>query len=443
MALFNHFWGLWMGLCVVILFLSGHANAAVQGVFAHYMVGGMSSLDQALADVSGAQSLGLDAFALNVQQPDAAWTRASLSLLFAAAAQRNFKLFFSLDMSCIASPETTLALLTAYLTHPAYYHHQSRPFLSTFHIGASGLPAWQRMLEKLSPRPFFVPNLDDHPSARVGTFPASLFTAVSVLDGIMGWESAWPFSKVPATTDADKTNINNARAAKKAYMMPLSTFQSKHHAVWGNWYRRGGLTLAEHAKTALEMQPEFVEVLTWNDAGEGHYVGNIWPEALPGEDLSGYWDHGGWKAVLRPVVAALKGGKGVGEVVPVGGAKVQGGFWYRPLLKVAECGIDRLGLGKPAGWEDAEDAVNVMVAVGKGVQGARVGVYSGGRQVAVFLAMEGMNSYEVPIRKGEQRVEVVIDGKVVAEGKGKMGVTDRVADLGGVCTFNYQVAEIV
>ena len=129
--------------------------------------------------------------------------------------------------------------------------------------------------------------------------------------------------------------------------------------------------------------------------------------------------------------------------MPVGAGKVQGGFWYRPLLKGAECGVDRLGLGKPSGWEDAEDAVNVMVAVGKGVQSVRVRVWSGGRLMAVFLAEEGMNWYQAPMRKGEQTVEVMIDGNIIAQGVGKIGVTDQVADLGGVCTFNYQVAELV
>lgn len=38
MASLNRLSGLWMGLCVALLFLPGHANAAVQGVFAHYMV---------------------------------------------------------------------------------------------------------------------------------------------------------------------------------------------------------------------------------------------------------------------------------------------------------------------------------------------------------------------------------------------------------------------
>ncbi|KAK3896395.1 hypothetical protein C8A05DRAFT_40088, partial [Staphylotrichum tortipilum] len=92
---------------------------------------------------------------------------------------------------------------------------------------------------------------------------------------------------------------------------------------------------------------------------------------------------------------------------------------------------------------DAEDAVNVMVAVGKGVQGVEVRVWSGGGLMAVFLAEEGMNWYQAPIRKGEQKVEVMIDGEVVAQGLGKIGVTDQVADLGGVCTFNYQVVELV
>ncbi|KAK4034688.1 glycoside hydrolase [Parachaetomium inaequale] len=444
---------LWAVLCAV-LFIGG-ANAAVQGVFAHYMVGGMSSISQALDDVSQAQSLGLDAFALNVQQPDAWWTRASLAFLFDAASQVGFKLFFSMDMAVIPSPSACSPLLAEYASHPAYYRYQDRPFLSTFRGGAAAdaNKQWQTVFEDLNPKPYFVPNFEDHSSAHAGVYSPSIFTAFPDVDGLMGWETAWPFQGTNETVTApdqspDAANLAVTRNKKMAYMMPLSTFQSKHLAQHGNWFRRGGLTLPQHMLQALSLQADFLEVLTWNDAGEGHYFGNLWPESIPDQDMGDLvdgWDHNGWRAVIGPFVAALKkegvtGAEGVGPV----GKEVAGAFWYRPLLKGVECGKDRLGLGKPDGWEDAEDMVYVVVMLGRETAGVKVRVVSGGKVVGEFEGKPGMNMYQVDARKGEQTVQVVAgDGKVLGEGKGKVGVTDRLEDVGGICTFNYQVVEIV
>ncbi|KAK4120665.1 glycoside hydrolase family 71 protein [Parathielavia appendiculata] len=427
----------------------------------------MSSISQALTDVSQAQCLGIDAFALNVQHPDAEWTRASLALLFDAAAQIGFKLFFSMDMGVIPSPMACLPLLKAYASHPAYYHYHNRPFLSTFRGGRHR--GWQAALQALIPPPYFIPNFEDHPTVQVagGAYPPSIFTTHPYLDGLMAWETAWPFAGSsnlssalstslhidPSTISADATNLRVCRAHKRSYMLPVSSHQSKHCAAHGNWLRPGGLTLPRHMLLALRLRPDFVQLLTWNDAGEGHYFGNVWPESLPDADMRAVvdgWDHRGWQILIGPFVDALKrgtnegeGGGGAERVYPLDGKEFAGVFWYRPLLKATKGGVDRLGLGKPKGWEDVEDKVNVVVLLGRESRGWRVRVWSSGRVVGEFEGQPGMNMYQAEAGKGEQMVQVVADdGRVVGEGKGAVGVTDRIEQLGGICNFNYQVVEI-
>ena len=446
----------WRRLCTALcaLLLTSRAHAAVQGVFAHYMVGGMSSIDQALADVSQAQALGLDAFALNVQQPDASWTRVALALLFDAAAQKGFKLFFSMDMATIPSPSACQPLYSFYASHEGYYTYNSRPFLSTFRGGAN--PDLAQQWSSFTPKPHFIPNFEDHQSVKDsnGVYPPLIFTTFPSLDGIMAWETAWPFPDSPTNlnhTALDSANLATAHQANKQFLLPVSPFQSKHHPQWGNWYRRGALNLADGMLSALAVQPDFVEILTWNDAGEGHYFGNLWPESMPGEEMKAVvdgWDHKGWGAVYKPFVRALKKGvRGAEGVVPVGdgGKGFQGAFWYRPLLKGTECGSDQFGLGKPMGWDKAEDTVNVVIMLGEKTVGNRVKirVSSGGSVAGEFDGKTGMNVHQVEARKGEQMVQVVAEsGTVLAESKGKVWVTDNIGDIGGICNFNYQVVEI-
>jgi glucan endo-1,3-alpha-glucosidase len=85
----------------------------------------------------------------------------------------------------------------------------------------------------------------------------------------------------------------------------------------------------------LQLQPDFVEVLTWNDAGECHYVGNFWQEQIAGTtegDYSDGFDHKGWLHVLTPFIKAFKmGARDISPITPPGSVPV-GTFWYRTVL---------------------------------------------------------------------------------------------------------------
>ncbi|KAK4184087.1 glycoside hydrolase [Podospora australis] len=431
-------------LYLTLTLTMGTAHAAVQGVFAHYMVGGMSNKSQAHLDISSAQSLGLDAFALNIQNPSAPWTKTTLQFLFSTAAELGFKLFFVADMAVISSPKDFLPLYRQYATnHSAYYHFAGKPFLSTFSGGHHPPSSWGRLV----PTPFFVPNF------REESYSASFFSARddgTQIDGIASWETAWPWSGPDnsslVSSDIDTDNLKMARAKGKVYMMPVSTFQSKHSPEHGNWFRRGGTNLVLRMEQALELKPDFVQLLSWNDAGEGHYFGNIWPESLGGSELARelveWYEHTAWQVLLRPFVKALK--DGTRENITEG--TVKGAFWYRPLLKnVTFVGRDKYGLEPPDNWEDAEDAVNIGLLVGGLDEKVKIRVWSGGDLIKEIEAREGMSAYQVDgIRKGVQVVQVVSnDGRrVMAEGRGLVGVTDDITDLNGVWNFNYQVVEI-
>lgn len=41
-----------------------------------------------------------------------------------------------------------------------------------------------------------------------------------------------------------------------------------------DWYRIGEVNMPQRFEQVLALQPDLVELITWNDAGESHYVGN-------------------------------------------------------------------------------------------------------------------------------------------------------------------------
>jgi hypothetical protein len=65
-------------------------------------------------------------------------------------------------------------------------------------------------------------------------------------------------------------------------MMPVSLlFYTNIPNYHKNWLWRGNDTWHERWHRILEIEPEFVEMLTWNDYGESHYIGPIRAAGIP------------------------------------------------------------------------------------------------------------------------------------------------------------------
>ncbi|KAI0774388.1 glycoside hydrolase [Fomes fomentarius] len=433
--------------------LVSQANADLKGVFAHYIVGSFGDTSQAVKDVTDAKAMGLDAFALNVQQPNAEFTATAVKWLFDAANSNEFKLFFSFDLNAIDQPSTFLPLFRQYQGNSAYYRHENRPFVSTFNGGAKTFGAanpnagWQQQFKDVlsggGVNPFFVPDFDDFTGAAGNAYDASFFQNYPVVDGVFSWESAWPQESeglVNVSSAKDQTSLQAARAAGKLYMMPLSSVQFKHIDGGQNWYRRGELNLPLRIQQVLALQPDFVEIVTWNDAGESHYIGNNWPEAIAGapaiEAYANGFDHTAWQHVLAPFTTAYKAGKtSINDVTPWG--DFAGAFWYRPLLKDGSCND---GLGKPRNFQSAEDLINIAVLLPANTNGTTIRVTSGGNVVAGLETKAGLNFASVPIKTGAQRVELVNgSGQILGVGS---STQDVVSSTNGICNFNYQVVHI-
>ncbi|KAI9745455.1 MAG: hypothetical protein M1818_000989 [Claussenomyces sp. TS43310] len=409
---------------------------------------------QAMTDITEAQAMDLDALALNVVSTPSeyTWQSDALSYLFAAANAAGFKLFFSFDMTSFGSPIDLIPLLQQYYSNEAYFTYNDLPFVSTFYGGnlqngySSPNAYWQAKyrdaLADLNMPTYFVPSFSDSSSTSASNF----FANYPVVDGNFDWDASWPWAgngKVSVSNTGDATYITTGHAQGKTYMMGISSLQFKHIDSGQNWYRRGGLNLALRISQVLSLSPDFVEIQTWNDAGESNYIGSIWPQSISGTAIPTYtdgYDHSGWQVLMAPFITAYKSGvTDISKVVPTGGASVQGVFWHATLLTTATCGGD--SLGKPSGSEDMDDVIEVAVLVAAGVNGITVNVYSGETMIASYDTVQGLNAWEVPgMKVGLQRVDVLAaDGSVLLSATGIMSV---VADSNN-CNYNPQVVALV
>jgi glucan endo-1,3-alpha-glucosidase len=161
----------------------------------------------------------------------------------------------------------------------------------------------------------------------------------------MNWNS-WPFNTegdIIVPTADDQTLLTAAHAVGKTFIMGVSPLQFKHIDAGDNWYRRGEQNLEYRFGQVLSMQPDFIELQTWNDAGESHYMGNSWIEAIVGTPIVNYsqpYDHTGYWQILPAFINAYHTGATTTDTMyPTNGADAQGTFWHHTLLAAGVSGV--------------------------------------------------------------------------------------------------------
>lgn len=371
------------------------AQADTKFVFCHYMVGTLTpGSGHAELDIDQAQAMGFDAFALNVGSPTADWALNTTDQLFTHAALTGFKLFFSLDLGAEPDLSQFYSFLNQYLGHDAYFiaTPNGKPMISTFNGGTLGASTWSAFRNIYDV--YFVPDFDDAPNYYTNptTFLSSLSTYIS---GTFSWETAWPWAgTVPSNVSitSDELVQTAGTLLDKSYMISLSTLQYKHLPSQNlHWYRAGEVTLPQRMTQILAMpvQPDYVEVLTWNDAGESHYIGSLHAEGIPPEQLayanSTDWPHEAWQPVISSFIAAYKSGGSSSLMAPPAGSAAVGAMWYRSILKDAVCANDPLR--RPTGWQAAQDAVNYAIVLPADASGLSIRISSDGTSYRPLLLL--------------------------------------------------------
>ncbi|KAF9883043.1 hypothetical protein FE257_004297 [Aspergillus nanangensis] len=417
------------------------ANA--KSVFAHYMIGTVDgSTDHAQQDIEGAIAVGFDAFAMNIGAPTADWAKSTVEQLFAAAEGTNFGLFFSFDMLQYSNLGDHITLFNQYRDHPNYFHAGSDGFpVVSSYGGYAEASDWASF--KASSDIYLIPNLDDSaPGSGEGgpyyTDPAGQLGAFNdIVDGYFSWESAWPASTGGPThvsSAGDEAVMEFAHNAGKDYMMGLSSLQYKDMS--DTWYRIGEANLPQRMEQILSLQPEFTELITWNDGGESHYIGNLWeegydtaPEILEYANMAD-WPHDAWQPLITSFIAAYRDGKTADQMAPPSGDPI-GAMWYRGMLK--SCSDN-----PPNNADSAIDTVNYAIVIPADSTGLKIQVSSGGTVLTTADAHAGLNYAAVPgMVVGPQKVELL-------NGDGTVLTANSVLDVTAAskCNFNFNVVAL-
>ncbi|TDZ17905.1 Mutanase [Colletotrichum orbiculare MAFF 240422] len=268
-----------------------------------------------------------------------------------------------------------------------------------------------------------------------------------VIDYITNW-AAWPSGKRSMDTFGDASYAEYLQG--KPYMMPVSPwFYTNMPGYRKNWLWRGDDIWADRWFQVEWWQPEFVQIISWNDYGESHHIGPLRDHAMvafkTGKAPFNYaLQHDGWRDTLPFSIDRYKG---LSPSIDKEGIVA----WWRPNLHTIFCSnggttgntASQLQVEKSPDTL-LEDAVFYTAILKDGYD--KLDVIIGGKSSPGIFGTrpEGKSgifhgSALIDGRTGPVQVKVWRGGKVVAEVSGKQDITDTCGN-GGLSNFDAYVA---
>lgn len=295
-------------------------------VVAHHMVGNTYpyTQDDWSRDIQLAMAHSIDGFALNVGRDTWQMDRVQDAYNAAQSLGTPFKLLLSLDMTSLpcateADMQALQAWVSRYAQHPNQLVFKGHPLVSTFAgeactYGGNFVSTWTEFKRGLGGNVHFAPSLFTDPN---------LLNTLPFLDGAFNWNGGWPTQLGPSSTpeqikqaettlSSDLSFLNGLPS--KTYIAPVSPWFFTHYGpdTWNkNWIYRGDDWLfARRWEELISMRDriDIVEVITWNDYGESHYIGPIEGAQPNSQAWVDGFDHQGWLEMTKYYATAFKQG---------------------------------------------------------------------------------------------------------------------------------------
>ncbi|KGO66152.1 Glycoside hydrolase, family 71 [Penicillium expansum] len=200
------------------------------------------------------------------------------------------------------------------------FDYAGKPLVSTFE-GSANAVDWVEI--KAAVDCFFMPDWS--------SLGAKDALALKTADGLFNW-AAWPWGNTDMDTYVDASYLDYLeRDDGKPYMMPVSPwFYTNLPGYNKNWLWRGDNLWRDLWEEVMVVQPDLVQIISWNDFGESHYIGPL-PKGdykafevgkAPYDYITGM-PHDAWRKLLPYWIDTYKKGKAsISEELVVG--------WYRP-----------------------------------------------------------------------------------------------------------------
>ncbi|KAI1373097.1 glycoside hydrolase family 71 protein [Hypoxylon crocopeplum] len=370
-------------------------------VFAHYMVGLTSgqSQDQWQKDITEAKSAGIDGFALNIGSADS-WNAQQLQLAYDTAATNSFSMFLSFDMAASSwSVDQVVSLVNQYKGAGSQLKVNGKPFVSTFE-GPDWVDNWASVRSATGDI-FLVPDWSSLGAQGVGG-------RLGQIDGAFNW-GAWPNANQYSMDEGNDLAYKSTLTGK-AYMMGVSPyFYTDLPQYSKNWYSSSDSLWYDRWKQVLDIMPEYIEIITWNDYGESSYINDpIAAQIVSGAEtyVNGF-GHSAFRFVLPYFISAYKAGTADVQL-PAEGAVA----WYR-TTPASVCGDGGTVWGQGGGASatgGTKDLVSI-IALSDSPKDITVSIGGASQTVSASSSVGKASFYQVDFNGKTGAVTVTMDGK--------------------------------
>ena len=404
-------------------------------VFAHYMVC-FAALGERVEDykreIQQAQTAGIDGFALNcgAWHNEPHYPRRTKAIYQAAQELgTGFKLFFSVDFAGLKKhppgefESYVLDMVKTYGHHPNQFMVDGRTVVSTF-AGEQGI-AWKKdilaPLKAAGYDVFLVPFF--YPRPRVTELPDEQSVRehyrkwADVVDGMFCFGAAGTAEQLAAS------NAAYAKVLREAGKVSMCSYSPMY---WGaaqpnrRYFETcGGEGRELQWKSIIQQQPDWVEIVTWNDFNESYVCpvaapissdNGRSPKAVPSY-LKSRSSHAGYLELCRYYIQWYKSGK----PPPLKDALF---YFYRPHPKDAVANEDRPVKALAGPVQDVLYVTTMMTAP------AELHVTSGSTKT-VHPLKAGVQHWRIPFFCGPQYFAVYRDGKSILAKDGEP-IVDRI-----------------
>ena len=310
-------------LALILLAFARPAPAAgPHYVFAHYMVciADYGPTEAGFAqDIQDAQAAGIDGFAMDVgawTSPGSPWYYTNnVAMLYQAAAQlgTGFKLFFSIDDN---NTNDIVSMISAYAFNTNSFRYQGRLVVSTF--CGNGMPWTNGVFQPLQSLgvsniffiPFFTTEVGTWATMAMGT--SNLLAKYTFLDGLFDFACGLPGDNIGDINYINASYQQACTNAGKVFMAGASpTYWGAAQTTTGRTYfeSQGGEGMISQWNWIVQNQPDWVELVTWNDLNESTYIN---PMPTPDQNYQApmlrRYSHAGYLALAQHYISWYKTG---------------------------------------------------------------------------------------------------------------------------------------
>ncbi|KAI1357445.1 glycoside hydrolase family 71 protein [Xylaria arbuscula] len=377
--------------------------AADKLVFAHYIVGltDGQTRDEWQLDISQAKASGIDGFALNIGSADT-WNDEQLALAYDVAGSNGFSMFLSFDMAASQwNADQISSYINTYNTYGSQLKVNNLPVVSTFE-GPSQADIWAGV-RSATGGIFFMPDWASLGAQGVGD-------KLSLIDGAFNW-GAWPEANQLTMSTGNDVAYKSVLQGKP-YMMGVSPYFYTNLPQYSkNWYSSSDSLWFDRWSQVLDIMPEYIEIITWNDYGESSYINApISHQVIAGATayVTGF-DHTAFRFVLPYFISAYKAGN-ADVAVPSEGAVA----WYR-TTPAAVCGDGGTVWGQGGSASAAQgtsDVVSVIALTNAATDiNVKIGSDDAGSSVSATSTVGKASFYEVAVNGRTGAVTITLNGQ--------------------------------